>query len=177
MVWIVCVVLMTLIGVTFWYRTRNDNYPVHPGWISVWALVGAIFVGPLVTTIFLVTTSDEPARTSYLVNLGDSTGTSGRFFLGTGRIESGGVYTYYTGNGVDGFHQHTWTGGATIKYDDNGPARMECFPNDWRTAPRWILAPFPKWDDDWPTCNPDTEDVVFYVPSGTVKQDFVLDAQ
>lgn len=179
MVWIVCVILMVLVGAVAIYATRKEaHYPVSYGWLVAWAAFGAIVLGPLVTTIFLTTTADRPARTSYIVNMGDTMGVSGRFFLGSGTIESGPAYFYYTGNGTDGFHAHSVdASGVTVKYDDEGPPRMECFAKDWRTSPKWILAPFPEWDDDWPECNYGVDEVVFYVPTGTVKQNYTLDAQ
>lgn len=198
MPWFIITVLFLFIGVavaTSSHRAYNRHAYGRPKpfplvvTAGLWAAVGALVVGPLVTLFFIDQTSrDEPTAVELpIASLGDGTETSGRFFLGSGSIDTGPAYFYYTGNEVDGFRAHTIdAGGVDIKYTD-GPPHMTAYCRDWTHAADWAFIPGWKWgsspDDVWDDgCrSQDTGDidvwVTFFVPAGSVQQNYTLDSQ
>ena len=170
---IVCFFMWALgafLGVFLTYRiNRKDRWLDTGDKVFFMALFGSIgfLAGVLlsyVLSIILATISPtyHVESRNGLVTLQDGTSVSGRFFLGSGSVDGKPGYTYYRGDGVNGFSLESVAANkAIVKYSTEAP-RVEK-----------IL-----------TCGPGlfsnscvSSQYVFYVPEGSVKQDYTLDAK
>jgi|SRR6478609_3448229 len=152
------------------------------------SLVIGVVVGLVATLFFIMTNgSTDDKRTPVrqdIVALGDTTSTNGRFFLGSGTIETGPAYFYYTGNEQDGFRARMHNGNsAEVKYTTGQP-HVVFWCRDWRKHADWITSPLlPHWSDE-PNIDYRSDTgcgqgsfATFYVPRGSVKQNYTLDAE
>lgn len=194
MPWYIITVLSCIIGVAMSIKAVNDRYTYRSyhdtlGWwhLPIWLGVGQL-VGLIATAIFVSQTSYDH-RTPVdqdIVSLNDGTGTTGRFFLGSGYIDSHPVFFYYTGDGFNGYRAHTINAEhADVKYTTGAP-HMEAYCQDWTNAAKWSYIPFWHWGNkpdsvDDPGCTDENYDidvwVTFYVPPGSVQQNYTLDSQ
>lgn len=127
------------------------------------ALVGGMAYG--CGTLFPVTS--YKAATVSLTTIRDKDGVEGRFFLGTGTIESKPYYFYYRKN-RDGS-----VSPGKISYDSNVRVYQE--KRDDAQFVRW--ASKSKWNWVWLIAAPPSEDwygVDFHVPEGTVKSGYSM---
>lgn len=195
MVWFICVIVCLLIGFAAWthsvrYYQASWNHGKGLGFsiVVAWTLVGALVIGPLMSLVFISQTAmDERTAVSQpIASLGDTTGVHGNFFLGSGQVDSHPAYFYYTGDGTNGFQAHQINANyADIKYTTGEP-RLELYCRDWTHAAEWAYVPGWKWGSS-PNdvydggCRADDGSIdvwaTFYVPEGSVQQNYTLDAQ
>lgn len=115
-------------------------------------LSGVIFVGEHWKTY----------RVAELANLQDNGRTSGSFFLGSGSIDEEPVFWYYENNsGVLSLH-HVGANVASLVEAD-GPPRLEVLEK--------------KSDNTWFQFHSGSKHYRFYVPPGSVVNNFRLDAE
>ena len=131
------------------------------------AIVGflvALFIGMFVYT----DTKWEVTQTTQLINIGDNLGVEGRFFLGSGSIDSEPVYLWYEKSGSNSFVRKTADAeGSTIHYTDKRPyytitkekSAEKGFVHPWGMNTNGAYGV--KYD--------------FYVPKGSIAQEYVLD--
>ena len=113
----------------------------------------------------------EEKSTFKLVNLQDGSQISGNFFLGSGTIEGKMNYMFYYEKDSNTFAMSQIKYDvATVKYTkDSTTAYVECYKTV--DDPNWFWNNF-SYDVDYGDCH-----YVIYVPKGTIKTNFNLDAQ
>lgn len=161
-------------GRTIWsskttpFRWRNAPYHWFAGWI-----VAGIVAGGIVTVIAQDVTKDYVPVETPIVALNDNIGTEGSFFLGSGSIDSEAVFFYYAGDNTNGFRlKHVDADDASIIEFDGDPYMVQ-YCGDLSTSPSWIDF---NLDKSKPSCR-SWDKTVFYVPSGSIQSNYILDAE
>lgn len=131
-------------------------------------LVG-ILIG-LVVALCLPSKMIEEKSTLKLVNMQDGSQTGGNFFLGCGNIESKMKYIfYYEQNSTTFAMEQIDYDKAQIKYTSDSSAYIETYIIVDDSNYFWNNLSF---DTDYGDCR-----YIIYVPEGTIKNNYNLDAQ
>jgi hypothetical protein len=168
MIWII---LAGLIGLGY------GTYLEGIGCGTFFAIIGAIF-GFLPAMVVGEITSDVHTITKprvALVNLADGgSELHGSFFLGSGTVNSNSVYTWYESSGENAYVQRNVNANhATIHFLKRGERPYylrHTTVNDAKPGLKTWRAVLDDADDYY-----DTYD--FFVPRGTIKHNYILDAQ
>lgn len=123
----------------------------------------AMIVGYTGHLIYPEKITEKVFNVRYLEVLQDNSSVNGSFFLGCGTINNEMCYSFYEKVDIDEFKMDMIRyNEATVKIirDDSKP-RIENIHKEWRT--NWGV-----WDDYYN---------VIYVPDGTIKNSFTLDAK
>lgn len=138
------------------------------------ALIGAIFTGLLIDLPVNAIQRDKINETYNLAALNDGKSTEGSFFLGSGTVDSVPSFMFYAKDG-DGYVLRSWDAASSRVVETEGAPRVVYTCDDYSSVP----APF-KWAaymilEDYVDC--EHASVTFYVPPGSVKQQYTLDAE
>lgn len=119
--------------------------------------------------------SPEETRYVNIYSMGDGLGSEGRggFFGGFGSIDSEAVFMYYTKDGEYYKLRHVDADRVKIVQTDEGQPRYEKQCGNSADLAGWLRMPF--WDYDSIICD-SYSDLTFFVPEGSIKQQFNLDA-
>lgn len=156
-------------------RSANeiDDIVVEARWAyGIWWIVIWFFVALALNATFDTIGRIEEPHSRPLVNLGDSSGVSGRFFLGSGYIESKPVYMYYLQDGDSYRLYNVKASNAFITYTDETPQII--FHGSRQGYSNWFSIGADDWRVNEDGYDPDAFE--FKVPRGSIKQDFNLDA-
>ena len=143
--------------------------------IVVWIIgAGATAVVTLGLAEFWV--KDTPV-TSDIVSLADGQGTHGSFFLGSGSIDSKPVFFFYRQSANGSFRlEHRDADNVSI-VETTGQPYMETLCVDYSHLPRWFDWPVKRSEaPDYNDCRTN-DPTTFYVPEGSIKSNYILDAQ
>jgi hypothetical protein len=171
----VTIILFMVFGLIFsFYTLWKDNYfgfnfvdVVLNSLESILCVIVAGLVG--IGVAFTLPMKTTPKMDTYkIVCLQDNNSTTGRFFLGTGQIEGKMKYVfYYEENG--GFKmKQTGYENTTVKYSD--VTKVERY----REEPVESFINYFAIDDCYSESN---MNFIIYVPQGTIKNNYSLDAQ
>ena len=118
----------------------------------------------------------DRAEFSYdLGALNDGRSTQGSFFLGSGTIDSVPSFMYYERDG-DGYVLRDWPASSSKVVETKGDPQVVYNCYDYSSVPR----PFrwaPQMMEDGSVYDCRHAFVTFYVPPGSVQQQYILDAQ
>jgi len=135
--------------------------------IAFWGAVAGFLLALVIGAIVYNSTAHVPVP---LENLVDNTQIHGRFFLGSGTIDEVPVYVWYEQTDNNTFRQNQINvDQATIHYllDKRRPYYVATFHNKKGFFREW------GWD-----VNPsDVTHIDFYVPRGTITNNYTLDAK
>lgn len=149
------------------------------GMIAMFGLVAAM-MGGLLTALII----DAPVawiqrdRAEFSYNLGalnDGRSTKGSFFLGSGTIDSVPSFMFYAEDG-DGYVLRDWSAAPSRVVETEGKPRVvyNCYDYSDVWLPfRWA----PQMLEDGSLYDCGHAFVTFYVPPGSVQQQYTLDAQ
>lgn len=101
---------------------------------------------------------------TYITSVADGQETHGRFFLGSGYIDSEPAYFFYYTTGENRYKQGYVTGDVTIVEDSNVAPHIEYFESV-SSNKNWCFLRGDKYNDYR----------IIYVPKGTVIQNYTLD--
>jgi hypothetical protein len=135
------------------------------------AIMPSIFFGLIASALCSGLIPDytyKVAKTETLACLQDGNSTSGSFFLGCGTINGTMKYTYYAKD-EDGYvlRQEVADEDVKIKYTNDVPHIDKLYP---RLKNRSLIAKLTFF----PLASVKT---IFYIPQGSIKQDYTLDAK
>lgn len=162
-----------LLGIFLAIKNRDGAYIFVCGM----AAFAAFFVGILIDGPVAWITRDKVDITYSLAALNDGRKTEGGFFLGSGQIDSVPSFMFYAKDG-DGYVLRDWSADSSRVVETDGTPRAVYHCDDYGSVPR----PF-RWttkmilDDGWGWIDCGHASVTFYVPPGSVKQSYDLDAQ
>ena len=141
------------------------------------ALIFYVFVSAvLLVGLSEIWVEDTPVE-SELASLADGSSVSGSFFLGSGSVESEPVFFFYRQQGNGSFRlEHRDADKVSIVETSSDP-RMVTLCVDYSHVPTWFEWPLfnsspPTYED----CR-DDDPTTFYVPEGSIKSNYILDAQ
>lgn len=173
MLWIILAFLGSFGWAAYWGRkqTRKCGYDCYHDHYSAGFFLAALVLGVsavFANSYFYNAGKVYEDRSAALVNLGDGMGVQGRFFLGSGSIESNPVYMYYIDNNGQYKLHYQYSYNSYVTYTDSTPRII------WhgeRSDSSFWLAIMNDWD-------PVSEEYIeFQVPKGSIKQNFNLDVQ
>lgn len=170
---LVVAVLGVLFGIVVAIKVRDAGAL----FISAIALFAAFIVGVVIDAPVAWVTRDKVDISYELAALNDGRSTQGSFFLGSGSIDSVSSFMFYAKEG-DGYVLRDWPASSSKVVETDGTPRAVYSCDDYGTVPR----PF-RWttkmilDDGWGWIDCQHAFVTFYVPPGSVKQQYDLDAQ
>ena len=164
---IIITIISLIVGVIVYKTTREA--------IDMWVcLFFGISIGVLVSTILGSTNLSQKeveytiVRTKRIFSLNDNTYIQGRFTLGSGTIEGKICYVYYSGNDSIGFKIERILADNVIIKEDDSRIPSIVFKKYKRIKPfykSFYIIPY-LFD----------EDVIIYVPKGTIMQKYFLDS-
>lgn len=146
--------------------------------LIVFGLFGALISGLVIDAPVAMATRSSKNVTYNLAALNDGKDTRGSFFLGSGTIDSVPSFMFYAEDGDDGYFLRSWDASASRVVETSGTPRVVYHCDDYSTVPR----PF-RWstkmilDDGWGWVDCRHASLTFYVPTGSVRQQYTLDAQ
>ena len=109
-------------------------------------------------------------RYTTLVSMNDAIGAKGRFFLGSGTIDTDPVYTYYWNDGNRFRLSWVSSSAAYITYSEGTPVLVHHGTRQGYS--NW----FSIGADDWFVSPHSGEGYEFKIPEGSIQQQYVLDA-
>lgn len=169
----ITIILFALFGLVFAIKAVWD-YGYYDFVEIVMNTLGTLFIIFIAAFIGLAVAFALPMKTETVVDeykiecLQDNSTTSGRFFLGTGYIEGEMKYVfYYSENGVFKMKQTDYKN-TSIKYSDEIKAER------YREKEVKAFINYFALDD---ICSESNMRFILYVPKGTIRQNYNLDAQ
>lgn len=167
--------LFVLIGVGGAIIYREFGFVLFAAMGFIFALMAGLLIDWPVSWA----TRDKVDITYELGALNDGRSTKGSFFLGSGSIDSVPSFMYYVKDG-DGFVLRDWPARSSKVIETDSTPRVVYRCDDYGTVPRpfrWTTKMMEDsgWVDEWIDCG--HAFVTFYVPPGSVKQQYNLDAQ
>lgn len=152
----------------------------HDGW-DEGVFCGVITAGIFASIVFIAgsiaAAVSAPSETRYvdIYSMGDGLGSEGHFFGGFGSIDSEAVFMYYTKDGDYYKLRHVDADRVRIIQDDSESPHFEKQCKNYDHTPNWLKMPQPMQSNGI-ACSSETE-LTFFVPTGSIKQQFNLDAQ
>lgn len=170
MIWFICAAVIAVVAGIAHYVYHRDSY-----WADVWSSVGVGFftlvfgacAAFILCAVFsLFTGHTEHVGWCNLKAIGDSSTTSGSFFLGSGYVDNTQVFNYYCvdDNNSNMYYRQYQDADQSVIIEDNGTPRLDQYqdiPSKW-------------WSVAFMRGSMRNE---FHVPAGTVKDGFKLDNQ
>ena len=154
MVWILTMAIIAVLSVGLAWA-EEEGFPIFLG-----VLAAIVFTLPF---LFIPGKSYQYTE-SELITLNDGSSDSGEFFLGSGYVDGNMVYRYYQKDGAAAVLKQV--SAENVKVYEGGQKAYAETQSD--CTPRKFWSPF---------CTIDDSVVNLYVPSNTIKNDFLLDAQ
>jgi hypothetical protein len=170
-------------GVRSWRGEFSGYWKPGLGDYTFALVIGTLFaalavgVGAGVPTgiVYEVQRTTAPIESS-LKTLADGQGVEGRFFLGSGSVDSEPVFFYYSGSDQDGYRlRHVDADYVTIHETDDEP-KMVRYCEDNSTVSGWVTWPLKTYTGSRYDCYSDSE-THFYVPRGSIQNNYILDAE
>lgn len=167
MLWYIGIALIAAVVIfILWYK--DDGYD-GAGFIAGASLFLGATVGYAALLVFgflgaLVVHPTFHEDCTNLVAMSDGSSTSGSFFLGSGTIKNDQVYSYYYKDGAGFKRDYQYADRSTIYYTEGAP-RICALDSDHSI---WTYPIIPEYT---------TDGYNFYVPAGSIKQDFTLNNQ
>jgi len=130
-----------------------------------------IIVGFILCALFPTNNVTHPGKTTEIVCLQDNSSIGGDFFLGCGNIGGAMMYTYYYKVDATSFKMNQLNySEVTIKYCDStsAPKVVEIIEEEKKND---------TWNKYFALDVPEVIGYIIYVPEGTIKQNYSLDAQ
>lgn len=166
-------ILGILLGIGFYLLDRKYGWGIENSTSSISILSGIIvggFLGIIVALWMPIKTETKLTETYQLKSLQDNISSNGTFFLGCGNINGAIYYSYYIEK--DGYFQpHLMRAANTvkIKIDSIDTPRIEVYDRVVikNSKNRFSLRPL----------FPSSEDVIIYVPRGSIEWKYNLDAK
>ena len=164
---IIGLIIGVIVG-TYWCLTASYDKLALFVMPVIFSMVGVLVISLPASFIF----SDEVTVEHKLVSLKDGSSVSGSFFLGIGGVGEDAEYSFYEQDTDGKFHleQVDADRASIVEYDGTPKMTESC--DDYGDSP-WLLT----WPISYDSVDCYDRDVVFYVPEGSVKTDFVLDAE
>ena len=165
--WTIIIIIAIALFIAI-YREYNSYYSDFEDYILT--SISAIFIGGIIGTAlaFVLPAKTEIVKTTYnLEALQDNNSVKGSFFLGSGQIEGKMKYVFYYER--DGFYklEQADYSKVKVKYSNEKP-KAEIF-NRKNVKDAFI-------NNFAIDCNC-YQEYIIYVPKGTIKQNYSLDAQ
>lgn len=164
MILAIVIILLVLAGIA-WYESKEWGAAV-----GVLAIGG--FVGFLVTVLMMCFTGGRVYMEYPLVTMQDGKTTHGSFFLGSGNIDGVASFTWYEKDGGSYYLEDIPAWQAEVRYTTGQPHVIWDCRNE---RAGWVFYPLNVSPD--PYCSGRSTHVTFYVPEGSVKNEYVLDAK
>lgn len=166
------------VGIVLWfvwlYKTRDNVYR-DTGPVGLVCLIGGLLFGILLVTIPVAVFLPNKVNVEHQMRaMTDGTSTSGSFFLGSGTIHGDPAFTYYE-VGADGRSRLKDVDAdyaSVVEYEGAPKVVQEC--DDWSHIPFIVAFPANIFAIAGHDC---TGEYTFYVPTGSIKDGYVLDAQ
>lgn len=150
-----------------WWRKRSESK-------GEWAF-GAVFLSVALAVILNMYFDGHNRvpedRYTGLYAMNDGLGTKGRFFLGSGTIETSPVYTYYYKDGEQYRLTYKEANDSYITYTEGTPQLIH--HGSRQRYSNWLSL----GADDWQVNIYKGDPYEFQVPQGSIQQNYVLDAQ
>lgn len=166
MIWFIIAGIITLI-IGFYYWSQYDLFEGFFCALLIGAFLGifALIIGMAVGSVYQEDPVWVNTHTTPIVALADGQSAGGSFFLGIGSVKNEQRYFYYAGSKEGGYAQHSIpvTDATIYEIDDLTNPRVE------------------KWEDKkklWSWFGFKQEEPPhyhIYVPTGSIKQQFILD--
>jgi hypothetical protein len=145
--------------------------------LIVFGLFAAFIAGLAVDAPVAWATRSNKDISYNLAALNDSKNTRGSFFLGSGTIDSVPSFMFYAEDG-DGYVLRSWDASSSRVVETDGKPHVVYHCDDYGTVPRPFRYPVKMiLDDGWGWVDCRHASLTFYVPAGSVKQSYTLDAQ
>ena len=163
------IIIITAIAIIIaCFREYNSGYVDFEDYLLV--PIPALFIGAIIGTVvaFALPAKTEIVKTTYnLEALQDNNSVKGSFFLGSGQIEGKMKYIFYYK--MDGFYKLEQADyeEVKVKYSDEKPKAERFNRKNVKDA---FINNFAI------DCNR-YQEYIIYVPKGTIKQNYTLDAQ
>lgn len=157
-----------VVGIYIYREFRNVADAIFTGILG--GLFGA-FIGFCVASLYSLDSVDARSEPQYLVNLKDGSSITGDFFIGIGHVDEEMKYSFYVETEDNIFELKTIEADeAKISYIKEGERPYLTTHCDDYSAlnPKLRL-----WSDRDCFFN----DIIFYVPKGSIKSDYELDAE
>ena len=158
-----------------WYGDKPKIRTYFGEWFLLIFLTGILYI--FISFCIYISTEGSDNFTHYekdsewtIYSLDDSIGASGRFFLGSGRIDSD-IYYYYVYNTAHGQKiGKLRASNAYLKYDDDNHyiEKYSRYYNDDLKTKLLVTQLFTKCEDSY---------YVIYIPEGSITIDFTVDLQ
>ncbi len=166
--WTIIIITAIAIFIANYNEYKHRYYSDFEDYILV--SIPAILIGGIIGTFiaFMLPAKTEIVKTTYnLEALQDNNSVKGSFFLGSGQIEGKMKYVFYYEN--DGFYklEQADYNEVKVKYSDDKP-KAELF--NQKNVKHAFINNFAI------DCNC-YQEYIIYVPKGTIKQNYSLDAQ
>ena len=148
-----------------------------PMMLALFGLFAAMIAGLAIDGPVAWATRSKVDMSYNLAALNDGKDTRGSFFLGSGTIDSVPSFMFYAEDG-DGYGLRDWPASSSRVVETSGDPHVVYHCDDYGSVPR----PF-RWttkmilDDGWGWIDCQHASLTFYVPAGSVKQSYTLDAQ
>jgi hypothetical protein len=172
--WAICVVLGVLLGSLigiedYSYAGRNHGAGAVAGFF--WGLCGGFMLSMVIGSF--ASGSYVQKYDTKLETIQDGSNIRGAFFLGSGVINEVSVFTWYESTGDNAYRQaQADASESTVHYTQGEPPHYVLTvkrTNKGSFWGKWFLNP-ESGDEHWRTYD-------FYVPQGTIKHDYTLDAK
>lgn len=168
-IWAASIVLVVITG-----SVLGEFTELNLDWM--WTLLGWTIFGGFVVAVALNLFFDAHNRIpedryTNLVSMGDAAGVQGRFFLGSGSVDTAPVYMYYTKTERGYRLYHKRSAQSYITYTDETPILVH--HGSRQGYSNW----FSIHADDWRIEQYDSGAFEFKIPPGSIAQQFDLDAQ
>ena len=164
MVWIVILIILAL-GLSAWYKAKDWG-----AFVAV-LLIGG-FVGFISTFVVAVFAGGRAYMEYPLVSMQDNKTIHGSFFLGSGNIDGVPSFTWYEQSGDSYYLEDIAAWKAEVRYTTGDPYVVWNCRNE---NPGFLW--YPLHMDPSVNCGYRSTHVTFYVPEGSVKNDYTLDAK
>jgi hypothetical protein len=168
-----------------WYGGRKGSRRLP--FVEAAILSGVTLVVGLFVTLFLTFIAASIAVPDHsverdLVALADGQSTHGSFFLGSGSVDSDPAFFWYQDDGTGGYKLKSinayWVTIREIPEGETPHMVQRC--DDYSNIPKWVGWPLDISEDEESNSCGDSDEkswTTFYVPAGSIKSNYILDAQ
>jgi hypothetical protein len=164
------------------YALISNGTQTYEGWgFAAFTMVITWLIGTGASIAVMMSLSeiwveDTPVQ-SRLVSLADGSSTHGSFFLGSGSVDSEPVFFFYRESDDGSYRLEHRDAEYVSIVETSGVPHMETLCVDYSHLPRWFDWPLPRSEaPNYSDCR-DNDPTTFYVPEGSIKSNYILDAQ
>lgn len=162
---IICMVIVAVLFIIWWKNNESDLFLLVI--LTVLGLTLGAIPG-MILCVCLPTPTIDKVVTHNLISLKDNNSISGSFFLGSGIINNEMRYSYYYNCGNDNYKLTSVSANNTyVKYTKDKP-RIEYHYKEINSKSNWKYFSNLLSDGGY---------YIIYIPEGSIKYNFVLDAE